>query len=79
MNASEFLELVVYALEQSKHEEIEKLWISLYPFMVLKQIKFMPLNEFAEKAMGKNIDNRSIEEIEKDIQLARDRFVKGSE
>lgn len=74
MNARDFLELVLYARNQDQEEKIESMWCSLYPHMILKQIKFIPLNDFKDRATGKNIDNRPIEEIEKEIQLARDRF-----
>jgi len=77
MNASVFLKLAKYSIEQENEEKVESLWMSLYPFMNIGYIKFISLNDFKNKAMRKSIDNRPFEVIERELEKAKKEFEKG--
>lgn len=64
----EFEEFCFYVMNKQKEEELKGEWLSLYPFMCMKMLKFMSFKDYSEQRQGKNIDLRPTEEIIKEIE-----------
>ena len=63
MPFEEFCELCVHASKQMQRKEIREQWVSLLPYMYLKQLKFMNFDEYFDLCTGANIDMRPAQEI----------------
>lgn len=65
-------------LDQAKKKEIESLvreqWLQLVPLMATKEIKYIPFEEMLAKVQTERADTRSIEDIEAEIERARERY-----
>lgn len=55
-------------MNKQKEEELKEEWLSIYPFMCMKMLKFMSFKDYSEQRQGKNIDLRPAEEIIKEIE-----------
>lgn len=73
LDFSDFFELLKVACDKTKEEQARNQWLCLYPWMVMKHVKTMSAEEYIDQATGRNIDNRPVEVIMKDIEEARKR------
>ena len=74
MPIAEFGDFIKYASDQERRESLRTQWTACLPFMYMKMLKFESFDEFYERATGKNIDTRSVEEIRADIEKAHERM-----
>jgi len=63
-----FLQLLKKAQEEKDESALYSQWLALYPYMIMKQIKFMTYEDYKAKLTGSNIDFRTNDEIIAEIK-----------
>lgn len=64
MDLSSFLKFYNVAIEEDRKERLYEQWCAMLPQFT----KFISFDEFLNKATGRNVDRRPVEEIMADIE-----------
>lgn len=78
LGAQEFIEIVLTATTKATEEKARDQWLALYPFMALKMIKNITLDNFVDMATGRDLDLRPDNEILKEAQEALEALGRGT-
>ena len=70
----EFLRLCESALDYERKNGIREEWLALFPWMMMKHIKYMSFREYFDQRTGANIDMRPAAEILADVEKIRRQF-----
>jgi len=70
MDVPDFLSFFRVAKEKEREEKARQQWVAMLPFMSLKQLEYIPFEQYYDRVSGRNIDMRSAEEIIKSIEEA---------
>ena len=68
MDFVDFCEFVEYAQDKEKEEGYKAEWNALYPFMIIKVMKYVSFKEYVDICTGANIDTRPAGEIIAEIE-----------
>ena len=68
MELDVFIDFIKKAGEKEKEERIHNQWVSMLPYMSLKQLEYISFQKYKEKVTGANIDMRPTSEIIKEIE-----------
>lgn len=64
----EFMDLAALAYQKDREDRLREEWNGLYPFMIIKQIKFIELEDYIDRRTGRSIDNRPADVIMAEIE-----------
>lgn len=64
----EGLNLLVYGLNAEIEEKLYRQWLTLYPLMATKKVKYLSFADYKDACTGANIDKRSDDEIIREIE-----------
>lgn len=67
MQGTDFIRLVKAAKERENEEKYRQQWLTLFPYMNMKILEFIPLTRYVENCTGKNIDTRPAEIVIREI------------
>lgn len=68
LSINDFNRFIKIAKDKEKEEQIRAQWVSMLPYMSMKQLKYISLEEYKNQCTGKNIDIRPAEDIIKELE-----------
>lgn len=68
MDICEFYEFAKEAMEHERIEIHRAQWNALYPFMVMKRLKYFSFKDYYDMCLGRNVDMRPAEDIIAEIE-----------
>lgn len=66
--ASEYLAFVSNMIDEDLRKRVYQQWCAIYPYMIMKYLKYMPFSEFFDQVTGRNIDMRDTDTIIEEIK-----------
>lgn len=67
MQGVDLIRLVKTAKEREEEEKFRQQWLTLFPYMNMKILEFIPCARYIENCTGKNIDTRPAQVVIQEI------------
>ena len=67
MQGADLIRLVKTAKGREEEEKFRQQWLTLFPYMNMKILEFIPLSSYIENCTGKNIDTRPAQVVIQEI------------